>query len=73
MNNLVFLEPNRIDAEPFTTSDMVAAGAGIQHHTVTKLLQTHAADFEEFGILRFEIEEISGRGQPARHYRLNEQ
>ena len=72
-NELVFLEPNKIGGEPFTTSDVIAECAGIQHHTVTRLIQQHVRDFEEFGILRFEIEEIKGRGQPAKHYHLNEE
>ncbi|EOQ39610.1 Rha family transcriptional regulator [Butyricicoccus pullicaecorum] len=71
MNHLVFLTPNT--QEPFTTSDVIAAFAGIQHHTVTRLIQQHEADFKEFGILRFEIEEIKGRGQPAKRYQLNEE
>ena len=71
MNNLVFLNPNT--QEPFTTSDIIAKHANIQHHTVTRLIQQHEADFKEFGILRFKIEEIKGRGQPAKHYELTEQ
>lgn len=71
MNDLVFLAPNT--REPFTTSDVIAMFAGIQHHTVTRLIQQHEADFKEFGILRFEIEEIKGRGQPAKRYQLNEE
>lgn len=71
MNHLVFLAPPT--QELFTTSDVIAAFAGIQHHTVTRLIQQHEADFKEFGILRFEIEEIKGRGQPAKHYQLNEE
>jgi phage regulator Rha-like protein len=73
MNELVFLEPNKIDSEPFTTSDIIAEYAGVQHHTITRLIQKYNSDFEYFGILRFEIEVISGRGQPERHYKLNEQ
>jgi len=71
MNHLVYLAPNT--KEPFTTSDVIAEFTGVQHHTITRLLQKHEADFQEFGILRFEIEEIKGRGQPAKHYHLNEQ
>lgn len=71
MNDIVFLVDNT--KEPFTTSDVIAMFAGIQHHTVTRLIQQHEADFKEFGILRFEIEEIKGRGQPAKHYQLNEE
>lgn len=41
MANLVFLEPNKIDAIPFTTSDVIAEYAEVQHHTVTRLVQKH--------------------------------
>lgn len=71
MNELVYLAPNT--KEPFTTSDVIAEYAGVQHHTVTRLIQQHEADFKAFGILRFEIEEIRGRGQPKKNYHLNEQ
>lgn len=71
MNTLVYLSPNT--KEPFTTSEVIAECAGIQHHTVTRLIQQHEEDFKTFGILRFEIEEIRGRGQPKKNYHLNEQ
>lgn len=73
MANLVFLEPNKIDAEPFTTSKVVAEHGEVKHHTVTRLIQNYEADIKEFGILRFEIQEIKGRGQPEKIYRLNEE
>lgn len=73
MNKLVFIESAKKNPEPFTTSDVIAEYADVQHHTVTRLIQKHEQDFKEFGILRFEIEEIKGRGQPAKHYQLNEQ
>lgn len=49
MIDLVFLEPDKLDSEPFTTSKVVAECANIRHHTVTKLIQKHKTDFEEFG------------------------
>lgn len=73
MNDLVFLAPNT--QEPFTTSDVIAAFAGIQHHTVTRLIQQHEADFKEFGSLRFEIEVRKRKvgATTAKHYQLNEE
>ena len=69
----VFLTPNT--EEPFTTSDVIAECAGVQHHTVTRLIQQHEADFKEFGSLRFEIEvrkrEVGAT--TAKKYKLNEQ
>lgn len=73
MTELVFLEPNKVDSVPFTTSKVIAEYAEVQHHTVTRFIQQHETDFKEFGILRFEIEEISGRGQPRKNYHLNEE
>ena len=71
MEDLVYLSPNTKD--PFTTSEVIAECTGVQHHTITRLIQQHRKDFKEFGILRFEIEEIKGRGQPRKTYHLNEQ
>lgn len=73
MNHLVFLIPNT--QEPFTTSDVIATFAGIQHHTVTRLIQQHEADFKEFGSLRFEIEVRKRKvgATTAKHYQLNEE
>lgn len=75
MNNLVFLNPNT--QEPFTTSDVIAEFAGIQHHTVTRLIQQHEVDFKEFGLLRFKIDAVKIEGargtKYTKHYELTEQ
>ena len=71
MEDLVYLSPNTKD--PFTTSEVIAECTGVQHHTITRLIQQHRKDFKEFGILRFEIDEIKGRQQPRKTYHLNEQ
>lgn len=73
MSDLVFLAPNT--QEPFTTSDVIATFAGLQHHTVTRLIQQHEADFKEFGSLRFEIEVRKRKvgATTAKHYQLNEE
>ena len=41
MNDLVFLESAKLDAEPFTTSDIIAECADVQHHTITRLIRKH--------------------------------
>lgn len=65
--------PQRATGEPYTTSEIIAAGAGVQRRTVDHLLLAHKTDFEEFGILRFEIAKTGGRGRPEIIYHLNEQ
>lgn len=67
------LTPQRAAGEPYTTSEIIAAGAGVQRRTVDHLLLAHKTDFEEFGILRFEIAKTGGRGRPEIIYHLNEQ
>lgn len=67
------LAPQRVDGEPYTTSEIIADGAGIQRRTIDRLILVHKADFEEFGILRFEIAKTGGRGRPETLYHLNEQ
>lgn len=67
------MAPQRATGEPYTTSEIIAAGAGVQRRTVDHLLLAHKTDFEEFGILRFEIAKTGGRGRPEIIYHLNEQ
>lgn len=67
------LAPQKTDGEPYTTSALIAEGAGVQRRTIDRLLLTRKADFEEFGILRFEIAKLDGRGRPETIYHLNEQ
>jgi len=72
MNNLVFLEPNHIESEPFTTSDIIAQYAEVQHHTITRLIRNHKKDFEFFGKLGFKIRPLLS-GQNEKVWNLNEQ
>lgn len=75
MNDLVYLTPNT--EEPFTTSEVIAECAGVQHHTVTRLIQQHEKDFKEFGLLRFQIDAVNKSGSRGtkytKAYKLNEQ
>lgn len=75
MNEIVFLELNRLDAVPFTTSKVIAEFAGVQHHTITRLIREHKTDFQEFGKVGFEIEPLpdSKTGQSLKVYHLNEE
>lgn len=70
------LTPQRATEDPYTTSEIIAAGAGVQRRTVDHLLLAHKADFEEFGVLRFEMRKPpagSKGGRPEIIYHLNEQ
>lgn len=70
------LAPQRAAGEPYTTSEIIAAGAGVQRRTVDHLLLAHKTDFEEFGVLRFEMRKPpagSKGGRPEIIYHLNEQ
>ncbi|MDV6376456.1 Rha family transcriptional regulator [Deinococcus arenicola] len=53
-------------------SRALAERMGNEHASVMKLIQENRTHFEGFGILGFEIEEIKGRGQPAKFAQLNE-
>lgn len=73
MGDLVYLDPNDCTETPFTTSNVIAENSHVQHHAVTRLIQQYEKDLREFGILRFENEVITGRGQPQKLYLLNEE
>lgn len=67
---LVYLDGKK---EPYTTSEIIAECAGVQHHTVTRLLRNHKERFEAFGFYGFEIHKLDGKGRPKKVYHLNEQ
>ena len=67
---LVYMDGKK---EPYTTSEIIAECAEVQHHTLTRLIRENKADFEELGILGFKIHKLDTRGQPKKSYILNEQ
>lgn len=70
MNDLVFLEPNKIDSEPFTTSDIIAECAQVQHHAIQQLIARYESDLKEFGGLAFEMRTV--KTNLTKVYHLNE-
>lgn len=58
--------------DPRADSRNLAARLGIEHESVIRTLNKYPGDFRVFGILRFEIGEIEGRGQPEKFALLNE-
>lgn len=74
MDKLVFLEPDRIEAVPFTTSKVIAEVSGIEHRKLKVAIRKHQTALESFGILApYGAETRNGPGQPEILYRLNEQ
>ncbi|HEU1266829.1 TPA: Rha family transcriptional regulator [Streptococcus pneumoniae] len=67
---LVYIDGKK---EQYTTSEIIAECAEVQHHTITRLIRENKADFEELGILGFKIHKLDTRGQPKKSYILNEQ
>jgi phage regulator Rha-like protein len=70
-SDLVTVEHGR----PVTTTERVAAAAGLQHASVIKLVREHLADFQEFGRVRFQIAPLASAGgvQSREIAELNEQ
>lgn len=75
MTDLVFLEPNKLGSEPFTTSDVIAAQAQISYRSVQRMIERHENDLAEFGQVRFQITPVKyARGtNDKKIYQLNEQ
>lgn len=61
-----------IDGEPRLDSRIVAAELGVTHEATQRLMDKYSTKFQQLGILRFEIGEIEGRGQPEKFYLINE-
>jgi len=71
--DLVTLTSQRLDAEAYTTSDIIAEYAEIKTKSVNELIRRYKPDLEEFGIIPFQKAEIQGRGQPRKIWHLNEE
>lgn len=72
MHELVFLEPNKIDAVPFTTSKVIAEVTGVTHKKIKLSIVKHKEALEFFGkVGQYGTTLDSGQVEIA--YRLNEQ
>lgn len=72
---LVYLSPDKVGSEPFTTSEIIAECAEVEPRAIRQLIRKHKADFEEFGVVAFEMQlppKGSKGGYPKRIYHLNE-
>ena len=76
-SDLVLLSDKK---EPFTLSSIIAEGLNMEHHSITRLIRKHEADFKEFGdiftsdeINGFKIHKLNSIGRPIKHYVLNEE
>ena len=61
--NLVYIDGKK---EPYTTSEIIAECAEVQHHTITRLIRENKDDFEALGILGFKIHKLDKRRQPKK-------
>ena len=72
MNELVFIEPNKIDLEPFTTSKIVAEVTGVTHKKIKIAITKRKKELETFGkVVSYGTTLESGQTEMS--YHLNEQ
>ena len=72
MNELVFIEPNKIDSEPFTTSKIVAEVTGVTHKKIKIAITKRKKELETFGkVVSYGTTLESGQTEMS--YHLNEQ
>lgn len=67
--NLVYLDGKK---EPYTTSEIIAECADVQHHTITRTIGKNISRFERYGKVGFKIQAMAS-GQQSKNYILNEQ
>lgn len=74
MTSIVFLEPNKIDAEPFTTSDVIAEWTQNSYRSIQRTIENQMERLEQFGQVRFQITPVKySRGTNMKKvYHLNE-
>lgn len=71
MNNLVFLSSPRVEAELFTTEDVIVKCAGIERELMNSTIRTYQNDLWEFGLLGFKILKLNGCGRPRKVWHFN--
>lgn len=70
------LAPQRATGEPYTTSEIIAAGTGINHRRVRDAIRKYQSDLEAFGVLgAYQTKTPNNQegGRNATGYILNEQ
>lgn len=74
METLVFIEPGKSDAGPFTTSDVVARFAHVSHHAIQQTTAKYESDLKELGRVAFEMRALPTKGgiQEVKIYHYNE-
>ncbi|BDP45650.1 MULTISPECIES: Rha family transcriptional regulator [Enterococcus] len=70
MKDLVFLQSDNLNNDPFTTDEVIAEYSGNSRESVTRLIRKYQGDLEEFGTLGFEIRPMPS-GQKAKVFHLN--
>lgn len=65
-------ELTQVKEERRADTRLLAQHLGNTHKSVFELVKNYKADFDAFGILRFQTEVIQGRGQPEKFALLNE-
>lgn len=58
------IQLTEVRGDPVADTRVLAEHLGIQHKNAYEMVKKYAGNFEQLGILRFETEEIKGRGQP---------
>lgn len=66
---LVYMDGKK---EPYTTSEIIAECADVQHHTITRIIRKNFSRFERYGKVGFKIQAMAS-GQQSKNYILNEQ
>lgn len=60
------------DGQPWADTRDLAESMGNAHNSCMALIKRYAAKFREFGLLRFQIDKVSGMGRPEKFALLNE-
>lgn len=59
IDQLVFMESENMNDEPFTTDELIAEYSGNNRSSITRPIRSYKEDLKEFGTLGFEIRPIA--------------
>ena len=72
MDNLVFINSNNLNEEPYTTSKIISEYGGQEHKAVKQLTKTYIKKFQKLGKVTFEMSFNPKTSRNYKVYKLNE-
>jgi len=70
LNQLVFIESENMNEEPFTTDELIADVIGIKRESVQRLIRTHQKRLLVFGDIKYKLRKATKGSKGGTHKKI---